>query len=98
MARPASVLGVVTLDDVSAEKKVRRIGKKIRQKRTMIRRGGRISLVDAVYRFKYCGLDRTLKHNKYEVDQVSNLKISADPMYHSTLGGLFMTNPTVGGK
>jgi hypothetical protein len=43
VVRPASVLGVATLGDVSAEKKVRRIGKKIRQKRTMIRRGGRMS-------------------------------------------------------
>lgn len=42
VARPASVLGVATSEDVSAEKKVRRIGKKIRQKRTMRSRGGRM--------------------------------------------------------
>jgi hypothetical protein len=41
--RPASVLGVATFDEESAEKKVRKIGKKIRQKRTTRRRGGRMS-------------------------------------------------------
>lgn len=40
---PASVLGVATLDEKIAEKKVRRMGKKIRQKRIRRRRGGRIS-------------------------------------------------------
>lgn len=41
--RPASVLGVATLDEERAEKKVRKIGKKMRQKSTRRRRGGRIS-------------------------------------------------------
>jgi hypothetical protein len=50
VVRPASVLGVATSGEVSAEKKVRRIGKKIRQKSTMIRRGGRMFLVTVVYR------------------------------------------------
>lgn len=49
VVRPASVLGAVTLGEVSAEKKVRRIGKKIRQKRTMRSRGGR--MVVELYRF-----------------------------------------------
>lgn len=71
VVRPASVLGVATLGDVSAEKKVRRIGKKIRQKRTMIRRGGRMSLVDTVYHFeiRVAGLERS-NRNKYGVDRV----------------------------
>lgn len=46
VVRSVSVLGAATSGDVSAEKKVRRIGKKIRQKRTMSRRGGRMSLID----------------------------------------------------
>jgi hypothetical protein len=41
--RPASVLGVATCEDERAEKKVRKIGKKIRQKSTRRRRGGRIA-------------------------------------------------------
>lgn len=40
--RPASVLGVATVGDESAEKRVRKIGKKIRQKSIRRRRGGRI--------------------------------------------------------
>lgn len=40
--RPANVLGVATVGDESAEKRVRNIGKKIRQKRIRRRRGGRI--------------------------------------------------------
>jgi len=41
--RPAIVFGVATSDEEKAEKKVRNIGKKIRQKSTRRRRGGRIS-------------------------------------------------------
>lgn len=41
--RPASVFGVATLGEESAEKKVRKIGKKMRQNSTRRRRGGRIS-------------------------------------------------------
>lgn len=41
--RPASVLGVATCEEERAEKKVRKIGKKIRQKITRRRRGGRMS-------------------------------------------------------
>lgn len=40
---PAIVFGVATLGDERAEKKVRKIGTKMRQKRTRRRRGGRIS-------------------------------------------------------
>lgn len=40
---PASVLGVATFEEKMAEKKVRKMGKKIRQKRTRRRRGGFIS-------------------------------------------------------
>lgn len=43
VVRPASVLGVATRGEVSAEKMVRRIGKKIRQNSTIIKRGGRMS-------------------------------------------------------
>lgn len=38
--RPASVLGVATRGEERAEKKVRRMGRKIRQKRMRIKRGG----------------------------------------------------------
>lgn len=41
--RPASVFGVATLDEESAEKKVRKIGKKMMQKMTRRKRGGRMS-------------------------------------------------------
>jgi hypothetical protein len=40
--RPANVLRVVTRGDDSAEKNVRKMGRKSRQKRTGIRRGSRI--------------------------------------------------------
>ena len=58
VVRPVSVLGVATSGDVSAEKKVRRIGKKIRQKRTMSRRGGRMSLIDGFNHYNEECLDR----------------------------------------
>jgi hypothetical protein len=41
--RPASVLGVATFDEEKAEKRVKRIGKKIRQKSPRRRRDDRIS-------------------------------------------------------
>lgn len=41
--RPASVFGVATFEEDKAEKRVRRIGKKIRQKSRRRRRGGRMS-------------------------------------------------------
>lgn len=88
--RPASVSGAATRGEVIAEKMVRRIGKKIRQKSTMIKRGGRISGI------RGCPQRATRKY--LEVYRGSDMR---DRSYHCTskvLGYLFMTNPTVGGK
>lgn len=67
--RPTSVLGVAMSCDVSAEKKVRRIGKKMRQKRTIRSRGGRMFLVNVDDRFwgENAWSDRLLQ-GRYGID------------------------------
>lgn len=88
------VLGVATWDEESAEKRVRKMGKKIRQKRTTRRRGGRIAGIWV----EHDDPSDKKEVRKKKVDVQRNEGQCQEVLLYDGADGLASTNPTVGNK